>query len=155
VTIYRLVKEKYAASAFRGSRGRGRWHQQGTPMVYCTGEPATALLETLVHAGRADLMRDPYVLFEVEIDPERHLLRLPGEELPEDWQTWPWPKSTQELGSYWHAEGASLALEVPSAVVPRQCNYLLNASHTDFQKAQVYGPEQFPIDARLARNQSE
>lgn len=121
-------------------------------MVYGAGEPATALVETLVHAGRADLLKDPYVLFEVEIDPEAHLLALP-EELPEDWQAWPWPESTQKLGSYWYAEGASLALEVPSAVVPRQRNYLLNASHPDFEEAEVRGPEDFPIDPWLAREQ--
>jgi RES domain-containing protein len=148
VTTYRFLKEKYAESAFRGSRGRGRWHRQGTPMVYCSGVSATALLETLVHAGRADLIEEPYVLFEVAIDPKAHLLELPEEELPEDWQAWPWPpESTQELGRYWHAENASLVLEVPSVVVPRQSNYLLNAAHPDFEEAKVQGPEDFAIDA--------
>ena len=34
MTIYRLTKAIYAETAFRGSRGRGRWHKQGVPMVY-------------------------------------------------------------------------------------------------------------------------
>jgi len=151
LTIHRLVKAKYADSAFHGSRGRGRWHEQGTPMVYCSDQPATALLETMVHAGRAGLIEESYVLFSIEIDLGRHLLELPGSELPEDWRAWPWPASTQELGTYWHEEEASLALEVPSAVVPRQHNYLVNGAHPDFEEAEVHGPKPFSIDTRLGK----
>ena len=153
MTIYRLIKARYADAAFRGSRGRGRWHQQGTPMVYGADQPATALLETLVHAGRADLIEEPYVLFEVQIHPDAHLLRLPKEELPEDWQAWPWPRSTQELGTYWYEKQASLALEVPSAVVPHQSNFLVNASHPDFDEVEVRGPEDFSIDTRFTQRE--
>jgi RES domain-containing protein len=30
----------------------GRWNRRGTPIVYCTDHPSTALLEILVHATR-------------------------------------------------------------------------------------------------------
>jgi RES domain-containing protein len=153
LTVRRLAKAEYADSAFRGSRGRGRWHEQGTPMVYCSDQPATALSETMVHAGRADLIDESYVLFSVEIDPGAHLLKLPESELPEDWRAWPWPASTRELGTYWHEEEASLALEVPSAVVPRQRNYLVNAMHPDFEEAEMIGPEPFPVDTRLGEQE--
>lgn len=149
MTIYRLVKAEYAETAFRGSRGRGRWHRLGTPMVYAADQPATALLETLVHVGRADLLRTGYVLFRLELDEEEHLLRLPTSALPEDWQDWPWPASTQEIGTYWHEQQASVALEVPSAVVPMQRNYLINVQHPAFSEVQISGPEAFPIDSRL------
>jgi RES domain-containing protein len=118
-------------------------------MVYCADQPATALLQTLAHARRADLLTAAYVVFEVELDPDVHLLRFPREDLPADWQMWPWPEATQELGTYWYDQAASLALEVPSAVVPRQRNYLLNAQHADFTSADVRGPEAFPVDLRL------
>jgi RES domain-containing protein len=85
LTIRRLAKAEYADPAFCGSRGRGRWHEHGTPMVYCSDQPATALSETMVHAGRADLIGESYVLFSVEIDPGAHLLMKPPEsEPPED-----------------------------------------------------------------------
>ena len=151
MTICRLVKAQYADAAFRGSRGRGRWHRQGAPMVYAADQPATALLETLVHAGRLGLVQEEYVLFRIEIDPDKHLVRLPSSELPSDWQAWPWPSSTQEIGSYWHGSGATVALEVPSAVVPAHRNYLLSAQHPAFSELQIEGPEEFPIDARLAQ----
>lgn len=149
MTIYRLTKATYADTVFAGSRGRGRWHQMGASVVYAADQPATALLETLVHATRADLIRVPYVVFEIGLDEDRHLLRLPQEILPADWQAWPWPASTQEIGTYWFQSQASAVLEVPSAVIPYHRNYLINPSHPDFQELHIEGPTPFPIDVRL------
>jgi len=150
VTIYRLTKAIYADTAFRGSRGRGRWHEQGVPMVYAADQPATALLETLVHAGRADLVTAEYVLFRIELEEDAHLLRLPDGALPEDWQAWPWPASTQRIGTFWHERGDSVALSVPSAVVSVHRNTLLNVQHPYFSDLTINGPTTFPIDTRLA-----
>lgn len=41
-------------------------------------------------------------------------------------------------------------LEGPSAVVPRQRNYLVSVEHPRFEELQVEGPEPFEIDARLS-----
>lgn len=150
MTIYRLTKAAYADTAFRGSRGRGRWHEQGVPMVYTADQPATALLETLVHAGRADLVTAEYVLFRIELDEDAHVLTLPSDALPPDWQAWPWPASTQQIGTFWHERGDSVALSVPSAVVPMHRNTLLNIQHPHFGDLTIDGPTAFPIDTRLA-----
>ena len=152
--VYRLTKAKYASTAFRGSRGRGRWHEQGIPMVYAGDQPATALLETLVHAGRADLITADYVLFEIELDEDADLLRLPNSELPPDWRDWPWPASTQEIGTFWHENRNSVALSVPSAVIPMHRNVLLNIQHPRFTDLTINGPNPFPIDTRLAASTS-
>lgn len=149
--IYRVTKAAYAETAFSGSRGRGRWHRLGTPMVYASDAPATALLETLAHADRTDLVQMPYVVFEMHLDPERHLLRLPRELWPPDWQAWPWPASTQEIGAYWFETRASVVLEVPCAVVSYHRNYLLNVRHPAFSELEVAEPESFPVDPRLTR----
>lgn len=120
-------------------------------MVYASNQPATGLLETLVHVGRAALLQQEYVLFSVELDEEEHLVRLPSSELPDNWQAWPWPESTQEIGTYWHESEASVALEMPSAVLPVQRNCLLNVGHPAFTDVQIRGPEDFPIHTRLVR----
>ena len=147
--IYRLTKQAYAGDAFRGSRGRGRWHPSGIPMVYAADAPATALLETLVHTERLALLTMPYAVITIMLDEARHLLRLPADVLPADWQAWPWPASTQELGSYWFTTRASVVLEVPSAVVPFQRNYLINIRHPDFAELEMEPAVPFPIDPRL------
>lgn len=150
MTVYRLTKAEYAGTAFRGSRGRGRWHEQGVPMVYAADQPATALLETLVHAGRADLLTADYVLFEIELDEDADLLTLPDADLPPDWRDWPWPASTQEIGTFWHERQDSVALSIPSAVIPMHRNVLLNIQHPRFARLAIEGPKSFPIDTRLS-----
>ena len=152
--IYRVTKAVYAQTAFRGSAGRGRWHRLGTPMLYCADAPATALVETLAYADRAELIQVPFVVFEISLDPGRHVLRLPADLLPSDWQAWPWPTSTQEIGTHWFVSQKSVVLEVPCAVVPWHRNYLINVHHPDFGELQIEGPKDFPIDPRLIRHGS-
>lgn len=154
MTVYRLTKAVYAETAFRGSRGRGRWHGQGIPMVYATDQPATALLETLVHTGRADLLTADYVLFRIELDEDAHVLTMPDESLPDDWRAWPWPPSTQQVGTFWHQQQRSVALEVPSAVVPMHRNMLLNIQHPAFATLSISAPTPFPVDTRLTATSS-
>jgi RES domain-containing protein len=150
-TLYRLTKARYAATAFRGSRGRGRWHRLGTPVVYAADSPATALLEILVHIGEAeDVLAEPYVVFEIDL-PEKHIVVLDAEELPPNWNAWPWTQEAQDLGTLWYEERVSVALGVPSAVVPRQRNYLLNTEHPDYADAKITGPMAFEIDPRLVK----
>jgi RES domain-containing protein len=101
-------------------------------MVYAADQPATALLERLVHTGRADLITADYVLFRVELDEDAHVLAVPDASLPSNWQAWPWTASTQQIGTFWHEQHRSVALSVPSAVVPMQRNMLLNIQHPQF-----------------------
>jgi RES domain-containing protein len=77
------------------------------------------------------------------------VLRTEG--LPSDWRSWPWPASTQHLGTQWVIERRSVVLQVPSVVVPKQVNYLINPSHADFPNLEIGAPEDFPIDMRIAR----
>ena len=44
---------------------------------------------------------------------------------------------------------ASVALSVPSAVIPMQRNVLLNIQHPDFRALSIDGPFPFPFDTRL------
>ncbi len=121
------------------------------PAVYAADAPSTALVETLAYAEAASLLVDPYVVFRVTLAPERHVLSLSADHLPPDWNAFPWPDSTQALGTHWFETAASVALSVPSAVVPLQRNVVLNPRHPDWREVRIEGPERFPIDPRLAR----
>ena len=103
-----------------------------------------------MHAGRADLITADYVLFEIELDEDADLLRLPDSALRPNWRDWPWPASTQEIGTFWHENRNSVALSVPSAVIPMHGNILLNIQHPRFPDLTIDGPVPFPIDMRLA-----
>lgn len=149
---WRLTKAKYqetTLSSYGSMPHGGRWHRKGIPVVYAADSPALALLETMVHIEETDLPAFAYRALPIRFD-EEHLTVLDEKDLPEDWNTWPWPASTQHLGARWLEEQRSVVLRVPSAIVPHQSNYLINPTHPDFSQLEVGPAEPFPIDPRLA-----
>ncbi|RML42433.1 hypothetical protein APX70_04607, partial [Pseudomonas syringae pv. maculicola] len=54
------------------------------------------------------------------------------------------------FGDAWLASGQSLALAVPSVIIPRESNYLLNVRHPEFQAVVATVKElEFVVDSRL------
>lgn len=150
-TLWRITMPKYARTALSGHGfliHASRWHRQGVPVVYLAESPALALLETMVHVESSSLLAFDYVALRIEAPDERIALPSP-DELPADWNAWPWPRSTQDLGTHIMESGATPLLRVPSALVPNQFNYLPNPAHPDFSRLLVSPPEPFPIDPRL------
>jgi RES domain-containing protein len=58
-------------------------------------------------------------------------------------------RQTQKIGDEWLESCMSVALRVPSALVPREFNVLLSPEHPDWQKVEIGDPEAFRFDARL------
>lgn len=148
---YRLVKRKWLKSAFDGEGARlygGRWNSKGKACVYLASSVSLAMLEVMVHLEDYQLL-DEYSLLEVAFD-EEALMRLPYDRLPDDWLVEPAPASTAAIGDSWLDSQSSLVLAVPSVVVPRETNYLVNPEHTDF-KAIADGAHEigFSPDKRL------
>lgn len=126
----------------------GRWHTKGHPVVYCTLNPATALLETLVH---------------IEIDsedrPERfQVLRIEGpeslsiEKVEADSLSPNWAEdmnATQAIGDRWLSEKRSLLLQVPSVLVPETWNVLVNPQHVEVNLLKIIAMYEHPFDSRL------
>ncbi len=146
---YRIVREKFAATAFTGEGAAvaaGRWNSPGIRMVYTSASASLAALETLVHLNPA--MRFNYLLFAIEFD-ERLVETIPHTLLPPDWREQPPPPSTQQLGDTWIKSARSAILEVPSVIIPGESNYLLNTSHPEFKSIRIGKPEAFSFDQRL------
>lgn len=61
------------------------------------------------------------------------------EDLPARWRSYPAPEELAALGTDRVARGTSVALSVPSALVPSEHNYLLNPAHPDFARVRVGG----------------
>ena len=87
LSAWRIVKRKYASSAFSGEGARlfgGRWNNPGVAMVYTAQSQSLAALELLVHLDSSDLLAT-YVVFEVRID-ESLIARVDSAELPRHWR---------------------------------------------------------------------
>ena len=59
------------------------------------------------------------------------------------------PVTTQMLGDFWIDNGETAVLEVASAVVKGEHNYLLNPAHPDFPRIAVDPPALFHFNAHL------
>ncbi len=153
IRVFRLFQTALAPHAMDGEGARlygGRWNSVGTPMVYCAQSLSLAVLEILVHAGDRFLRGNPYSFLTVEI-PEK-LIRIPDEDaLPRHWNEPEVRDVSRLFGDAWVARKESVALRVPSGIVPGEWNILLNPAHPDFRKLKIGKPRPFPLDARLKR----
>ena len=86
----------------------------------------------------------------IELEFDDRLIETIGvKSLPPDWTEEPPAGSTMQLGDRWVREGRSAVLELPSAIIPSESNYLLNPAHRDFQKIIIRKPVAFSFDPRL------
>ena len=58
---------------------------------------------------------------------------------------------TRTYGTAWASEGRSLALRVPSLVMPHDRNVLINPAHPRFAEVAVVTRERVTLDPRLQR----
>lgn len=151
VKAYRLIKRKWAASAFDGEGSRlygGRWNSPGQPCVYVAASESLAILETLVHLGSRMALQD-WCMFELTLD-ENHLLALPETALPKNWYANPAPIENALVGDQWLRSQASVGLLLPSAIARRDSNIMLNTAHPDINPVLQTAIEiEFFLDKRL------
>ncbi len=150
LVVWRLCAAKYAATAFDGEGARlygGRWSPKGIAVNYTAESRALAVVEVLAQVDdRARLADLRWVLISAEF-PEA-LIERPAR-YPAESRQFPRTLTTQAFGESWAKEARSVALRVPSAVVPGEFNYLLNPAHPDFSRVKIARPEPFSFDSRL------
>lgn len=151
ISAWRIVKRKLARTAFTGEGARlygGRWNNPGVAIVYTAESQSLAALEMLIHLDSSELLGS-YVVFEVGID-ESFVAEVQVTELPKNWRIDPPPSSVREVGDSWVKNSKTAVLQVPSATLPAESNFLLNPRHPDFSKLKISKPSAFRFDARLA-----
>jgi RES domain-containing protein len=151
VTAWRITKRKHARNAFTGEGSRefgGRWNNPGTAIVYTAQSQSLAALEIIVHLDSWELL-GKYVLIGVEFD--QSLIRpVEPSAMPRRWRSDPPPPEVRSIGDDWVLAGSSAVLQVPSALVPGENNFLLNPEHRDFARLRFGKPLTFRFDPRLA-----
>ena len=126
----------------------GRWHTRGHLVVYCTLNPSTALLETLVHMELDSEDRpDRFQVLKVEGPDTLSLERIETDGLPTGWEDD--ITATQVIGDQWLAEQRSLFLEVPSVLVPETWNVLVNPLHEEAKQLKIIATYEHAFDARF------
>ena len=146
-----MCRTRHSKDVLGGEGGlyaAGRWHRRGTRMVYAAATLSLATLEILVRTNRAYSPTD-LTAVEIEIPDSIEIERTPLSTLPAGWQAYPAPAFTQQRGTNWVASGRTAVLAVPSAVIPLECNYLLNPAQPHFSRVRIVGRTPCSFDARL------
>lgn len=148
--FHRIVKWSRAATALDGEGARivgGRWNPPGVAVAYLSESRALSALEVLVHWGR-DAVRMRWALVSAEL-PEDFIETPDPSDLPTGWDAFPSAKVSQDFGANWAGSGRSLAIRLPSAVIPEERNLMINVNHPDFPKLRFHAPQAFLFDRRL------
>lgn len=94
-------------------RNGARWNRPGQPVLYFGTNPSLARLEMANYIPSPRMVPATYVLAQYWLDDA-----APTEEmnlaLPADWDAFPYPDSTQDIGGNWLASRGTLGLLVPS-----------------------------------------
>lgn len=144
---FRLSSGKYPAKLATGAALHGgRWNPKGVDVIYAAATASLAALEILVHYSV--LPRD-FVLTPIRIPAAVRVEVLGGESLPADWNALAPTAGTQEVGRRWAEELRSAVLNIPSAIVPTEWNYLLNPKHPVFGQIKFLSSIPFRFDPRL------
>ncbi len=149
IIAYRVVKEKYLASAFDGEGARlygGRWNSKGVSVVYTSDSLALCSLEIFVHLPSYTLLAD-YLYMTVMFDSDLVIEAI----LMDGWDERPISKVSQAIGDQWVKEGLSAILSVPSVIIPDGLNYLININHPDFKKIEIGKPQPLTFDPRFKK----
>jgi RES domain-containing protein len=102
----------------------------------------------LAHIDRANAPRD-YAFFPARI-PDDSIERL--EPLPRGWNATPPTAESARSGDEWATSLRSLALIVPSVIVPSGNNLLINPRHPRFGEIAFDSPISHALDTRIVKS---
>ena len=118
------------------------------PVVYTAANQSLAMLEMLV---QDQPLRARYVMIEAHIPSGVTIDRVSIDDLPSDWREIGARQKLQAIGAEWASKRKAAVLAVPSAIVPRESNYLVNPLHPAFKRIKIGKPSTVETDLRLIK----
>lgn len=150
--VFRLSVAKHANLLGQGGLFCvGRWHQQGLPIVYTSSSRSLAVLERFIH--EQDITIPSLVMMTVFVPDDLVIQRLSVHQLPSGWDTTDAERqtNTQEIGHAFLMRGEAAVMQVPSAIVPHEYNFLINPRHNDATRITCVETHSYFYDERYAR----
>lgn len=149
MTTFWRISNHLDLGGWGGRKFASRWTSLGLRVVYLAESPAGAMLEVLVHLKEKDggLPRI-YTLLRIEAPDDFATMHL-NEIAPADWREQ--TEFTQRIGDAWLTSRETSLARVPSAILPRTWNYLLNPEHPEAKQVTVAEVIREQFDERLFR----
>ncbi|MGV8095836.1 MAG: RES family NAD+ phosphorylase [Mangrovibacterium sp.] len=148
--VYRIVSHIWGDSLQASGLG-ARWNSGKVYVIYSAESRSLATLENIAHRKRNGL-KAKFTLQVIEIPDDVNVEVLDESTLPADWNLA--DEKTYEkcrvIGDSWASQNRSAVLQVPSAMIKEEKNYLLNPNHPDFKLIQLVNKEDYRFDSRLS-----
>jgi RES domain-containing protein len=145
--VYRIFLALFPA--LTTSALAGRWNFPGVEIVYTSSSRSLACLENVVHRDSLALT-DKFRVTVIEL-PDVPFKKITAGDLPTGWNFT--DEGAYDIcrkkGNQWSLAGEQLILEVPSAIIKNENNYLINTNHDDFKKVKIVNVEPFFFDPRI------
>jgi RES domain-containing protein len=148
--LYRLTKSSFLHD-LSGEGARlygGRWNRKGDAMLYFSEHLSLCVLELLTRIDYEFITKE-YSFIEAEVPSSSIVNFSKPESVSKIWRANPPASFTQDFGSAWIAESASLGMSVPSAVLPSELNILINPKHQLISKLKVIKSSPLDLDSRV------
>lgn len=146
--VYRISRNIYAETLIASGRVN-RWSTGGKFVLYSASSLSLACLETIVHSSGELLYNQNYKSIIIELPEVVAKTIIDINALPENWKEREQQSYTQNIGDEWYAKRETLVLQVPSAIISREVNYLINTKHSDFSKVFIAEIDSFMFDKRI------
>lgn len=148
--VFRIVHSKWANS-LTASGYAARWNSTGMFVIYAASTCSLACLENLVHRNGFGNDSD-YSLLTISFPNTIKTLDIDSKKLPKGWNNISENGHLicRTIGDAWIRNQQSAILFVPSAIIPKEQNVLINPNHPDFKKIKFTNQE-FAFDKRLLK----
>ncbi|RYZ95140.1 MAG: RES domain-containing protein [Sphingobacteriaceae bacterium] len=130
--IFKIADERYSKSI--GASGTpNRWNKSGQFVAYAASSRSLATLEMMARRSCIMPSKIVYKMMVLSFNDDDSLIRhIKASDLPQDWNKLNAYPKLQEIGSAWYSKQETLILKVPSAIVPREYNFVINTKHPLF-----------------------
>jgi RES domain-containing protein len=145
--VYRIVHRKYSKYLF-ASGMEGRWNAEGNKVIYCAESIALAFLENMIRRQGVGFNNDFKIMI-IQVPDDIIISIINDKELKSGWRDSDNYFQCQQLGNEWYEEGKTLLLKVPSAVLPEEFNFVINAIHADYRKVKLVEVANLVPDKRI------
>jgi RES domain-containing protein len=152
VVFWRLDDKRYAKTWDSGTGARlvgGRWNPIGVPIVYCSLDPSTTILESAVHKGFATLNCVPHVLSKASLEVDWKMVHVVApKDVPNKLWLYPCAFSGGQQAFGKQLLAAHDFVAIPSAVSRNSWNLLFDATRAA-GKYSMLSQEDLDLDPRL------
>jgi RES domain-containing protein len=151
--VWRLAHPEFAA-AIHGERNAttgARWNSPGNGVLYASFTLSLSILEAYVHLPPAMRTNLPEMTaIRIHVPDETRWDAINVAELPSDLEGKEAQARCRQLGDAWIAGRETLVCTIPSIIIPRENNLMVNPAHPSMSKVRIVETEGFRFDPRLA-----